>query len=89
MIGADWTGPPEFEEVMNKTDRLTHLLVSFSKITDNELEVNLIHTGWGNTEKWEQARLYFENAWIQVFKMLKSYLKDGNKVEPFIKFNIS
>lgn len=75
IIGADWTGPPEFENVMNTADPLTHLLVTFSPAADHEVEVDLIHTGWGSSLEWEKARLYFENAWTQVFKMLKSYLK--------------
>ncbi len=75
MIGADWTGPPEFEDPMNIADPLTHLLVIFTSVGLNEVEVDLIHTGWGRSEKWEKARMYFENAWSQVFKMLKSYLK--------------
>jgi len=75
IIASDWTGPPEFENPMNTTDPLTHLLVAFSKNSDDEVEVDLIHTGWGSSPKWEKARLYFENAWTQVFKMLKSYLK--------------
>lgn len=75
MIAADWTGPPEFEETMNKADPLTHLLVIFSQAESDVVEVSLIHTGWGSSPEWEKARLYFENAWTQVFKMLKSYLK--------------
>ena len=76
MIGADWTGPPEFEDVMNNIDPLTHLLVTFSSRENNEVEVDLIHTGWGSSPKWDKARLYFENAWSQVFKMLKNYMKN-------------
>lgn len=76
IIAADWTGPPEFEEVMNKVDSRTHLLVAFAPVEDNMVEVDLIHTGWGSSPEWEKARLYFENAWSQVFKMLKSYLKN-------------
>ena len=74
IIAADWTGPPEFEGVMNNIDPLTHLLVTFAPAGDM-VEVYLIHTGWGSTPDWEKARLYFENAWSQVFKMLKNYLK--------------
>ena len=75
MIAADWTGPPEFEKFMNSADPLTHLTVVFSPIGNDEVEVDLIHTGWGSSEEWEKARLYFENAWSKVFKMLKDYLK--------------
>jgi hypothetical protein len=78
MIGADWTGPLEFDDIMNKTDPFTHLLVTFSQTNDDKVEINLIHTGWGSNPEWERARLYFENAWIQVLKMLKNYLKKGN-----------
>ena len=78
IIAADWTGPPEFEKIMNTADPLTHLLVTFTKAEDKVVEVNLIHTGWGSSPEWEKARLYFENAWTNVFKMLKSYLKSKN-----------
>jgi uncharacterized protein YndB with AHSA1/START domain len=75
MFAADWTGPPKFEKLMNTSDTLTYLLVTFAPIDNNTVVVDLIHTGWGSTPEWEHARLYFEDAWKQVFKMLKSYLK--------------
>jgi len=78
IIAADWTGPPEFEIVMNTADPLTHLLVTFEKTENNEVVVDLIHTGWGSSPEWEKARLYFENAWEQVFKVLKKYVKSNS-----------
>ncbi len=61
-IMFDWKGPVQFKSFMNDTDPLTQVTVLFESL-EGATKVTLIHSGWRNTEKWNEARIYFENAW--------------------------
>ena len=74
ILAFEWKGPRQFSGFMNAADPLTHVVVSFIPTgTPNEPEtvIRLVHTGWRDTEKWEEARLWFEKAWNFSFAELK------------------
>ncbi len=58
---------------MNVADPLTHVIASFTQEikTPNKTTIHLFHTGWRNTPEWQEARDWFEKAWVNAFEVLK------------------
>jgi uncharacterized protein YndB with AHSA1/START domain len=74
FLSFNWKGPTKFEHIMNSTDPLTHVIVFFSP-NNNDSEkctIYLFHTGWRKEEHWQEARKYFEKAWINALHQLKT-----------------
>lgn len=66
FIAFEWKGPPQFKHFMNIAEPLTHVVVFFlpcNNTTPPCTDVHVIHSGWRNSEEWEKARQFFENAW--------------------------
>jgi len=76
-LNFEWKGPKQFKHFMNTADPLTNVTVIFIP-KNNKTDVVLIHTGWRNSEEWEQARQYFINAWNGAFDKLTKYVKSKN-----------
>ena len=77
-LSFDWKGPQQFESFMNFTDPLTHVIAFFTqeiKTTPNKTTIRLFHTGWRNTTEWQEARDWFEKAWVNAFEVLKEKIK--------------
>lgn len=78
LIAFEWKGPVEYRDLMNDVDPLTQVTVFFNEPEKSETEekcraeVHLIHTGWRNTDKWDECRKWFEKAWESAFKKLKT-----------------
>jgi uncharacterized protein YndB with AHSA1/START domain len=73
FISFEWKGPKQFKHFMNNTDPLTHVVVVFIPcVCDSNLytDVLLIHSGWKNSPEWDEARLFFENAWTRALSKL-------------------
>jgi uncharacterized protein YndB with AHSA1/START domain len=72
FLSFEWKGPVQFKPFMNNADPLTHVVVMFfANPRESTTDVRLIHTGWRDTSEWEQARLYFQEAWGSAFKHLQ------------------
>jgi uncharacterized protein YndB with AHSA1/START domain len=74
FIAFEWKGPTQFKHFMNNVVPLTHVLVFFIPCTEGSehgTEVHLIHTGWGKSDEWEQARTWFAKAWQAAFDRLQ------------------
>lgn len=71
LLCFTWKGPAQYADVMNTADPLTHVCVTFFQINENETEIHLVHSGWGESDKWEQALLWFERVWNQSFNFLE------------------
>lgn len=74
LLAFDWKGPVQFRDVMNNEGRLTHVAVFFTPADDaapQPTEVHLIHSGWGDTAEWEEARQWFQRAWSGAFENLR------------------
>jgi uncharacterized protein YndB with AHSA1/START domain len=81
FLSFDWRGPTMFEQTMNVADPLTHVVVFFIPYADGAergTEVHLVHSGWGAGDEWEQARVWFDNAWRIAFGALESLVNGGN-----------
>lgn len=74
FIAFDWKGPGQFNNSMNVADPLTHVVVFFTPVSNDATEVHLIHSGWGSTPEWEEARRWFVEAWGLAFGHLAKYV---------------
>lgn len=72
LLCFNWKGPVQYADVMNVAKPLTHVCITFFAEKENKTEIHLIHSGWGEGEKWEQARLWFEKVWKQSFLRLEN-----------------
>jgi uncharacterized protein YndB with AHSA1/START domain len=78
LLSFEWKGPKTFKDFMNTANPLTHVVVMFVGCVEGAgscTEVHLIHTGWHQGDNWEEARLYFEKAWVKVFENLKQLVE--------------
>ncbi len=74
LISFEWKGPKMYEYFMSDCDPLTHVSAFFlpgRNESGPSTEVHLIHSGWRDTPEWDDARKWFEKAWLQVFGKLK------------------
>lgn len=81
FLSFDWKGPTMFQQTMNVADPLTHVVVFFIPYSNGEesgTEAHLAHSGWGSGEEWEQARLWFDNAWRLAFGALERLVNGDN-----------
>lgn len=74
----EWKGPDQFQEIMNETERLTIVEVTFQADGTNGTRLHLSHTGWGDNAEWEEARNWHVRAWDDVLSSLKKWL-EGKK----------
>ncbi len=77
FLSFEWKGPKQFQHFMNDADPLTHVVVFFIPSIEGSTlstEVHLIHSGWGSSLEWEEARLWFERAWGDTFVELAKQL---------------
>jgi uncharacterized protein YndB with AHSA1/START domain len=75
ILAFDWKGPVQFKEFMNNADPLTHVTVSFSpceKTSEPCTTVHLLHSGWRNSQNWNEAKAWQERAWRGAFEELKA-----------------
>jgi uncharacterized protein YndB with AHSA1/START domain len=83
FLGFEWKGPPQFKHFMNTAVPLTHVIVFFMPCGDVESglcsEVYLIHSGWGDSAEWQEAKSYFDKAWLIALKNLKGKFITDNK----------
>jgi uncharacterized protein YndB with AHSA1/START domain len=81
LIAFEWKGPKQFKHFMNEADPLTHVVVFFLPCDDSGVspctEVHLIHSGWGDSAEWKEAKSYFNKAWFIALKNLKSRFSDN------------
>jgi uncharacterized protein YndB with AHSA1/START domain len=74
LLSFEWKGPKHYSHFMNVADPLTHVVISFypcEELSGQFTDVHLVHTGWGSSEDWEKARLWFDRAWKESFDRLK------------------
>jgi uncharacterized protein YndB with AHSA1/START domain len=74
FLNFEWKGPKQYKHFMNYVRPLTNVTLIFSAQGDIT-KVTLLHTGWRNTDDWEQARQYFIKAWEGAFNQLEQYIK--------------
>ncbi len=78
FIAFEWKGPPQFKHFMNVADPLTHVVVFFvarGNASTPKTDVHLIHSGWGSSDEWEEARQFFNMGWKQELKELSQLVQ--------------
>ncbi len=73
FICFEWKGPKQFKHFMNNIRPLTNVVVFFIPNTEGT-DVHLLHTGWRDTAKWEEARQWFDKAWSTAFARLQNHV---------------
>jgi uncharacterized protein YndB with AHSA1/START domain len=74
FIAFEWKGPTQFKDFMNNIVPLTHVVVFFIPYRESNeqgTEIHLIHSGWGESSEWEEARIWFDKAWQAAFDRLQ------------------
>ena len=75
MLSFTWNAPPLYPNVRGQ---LTHVIVRFDELGENETKVTLNHDGWGEGEEWEEVYDYFVVGWKDVvLPRLKSMFDEG------------
>lgn len=74
-LNFEWKGPMQFKHFMNNIRPLTNVTIIFKSI-NNKTHITLLHTGWRDTEYWEQARQYFNTALRMAFEQLIEYVNE-------------
>jgi uncharacterized protein YndB with AHSA1/START domain len=84
LLAFDWKGPEQFRHFMNVAQPLTHVAIFFLPVSATTTEAHLLHTGWGDTPAWDEARQWFERAWSGAFAALKNQVneQDSTKQTP-------
>ncbi|MBI2930496.1 MAG: SRPBCC domain-containing protein [Planctomycetes bacterium] len=73
LLVFEWKGPVHLSRVMNERRPLTTVSV-FVVPRAQGSEVHLVHTGWGETPPWEEAREWFVRAWDEALRRLQEYV---------------
>ena len=73
FLSFEWKSFEQFAEFMDDADPKTHCVVLFipSPVDDTATDVHLIHSGWRENEQWEEARLWYDEAWNRSFATLQ------------------
>lgn len=79
LISFDWKGPRSLDAIMNQSEPLTHVSVFLYPLTDNHVRVILQHSGFGSSQDWQPARMFFEKAWEMALKRLVEQLEEEQK----------
>lgn len=74
----EWKGNVTQKQLMNQIRPLTAVTVIFIRLEDHLTRVSLLHTGWRPGSKWEEARLYFVNAWRGALANLEQLINQKN-----------
>jgi uncharacterized protein YndB with AHSA1/START domain len=75
LLGFTWKGPSILADPMNRLDPLTHVTVAFVGDMEDQgrrTKVELIHSGWGSSPKFQSGYAYFERAWTSALKNLEA-----------------
>lgn len=79
LLAFQWKGPDPFAETMNTSEKLTIVEVTLESQSGGT-RVTLIHTGWGDSNEWSQARDWHVQAWEQMLESLKSSIESGEGI---------
>jgi len=80
FLTFEWKGPEMFQYIMNFCDPLTHIVVVFTPTSNDPKKtlVYLFHSGWRDDPDWQEARNYFEKAWLGALTGLKEKLSSNS-----------
>jgi hypothetical protein len=74
----EWRGPKQFKLFISEADPLTGVLVFFILCNGEVepcMEVYLVHSGWRSSREWEEARQWFDRAWVNALAEREKYVR--------------
>lgn len=74
MIQFTWKMPPYMPEI---NANMTVVQMWFIPQLDGETRVRLFHTGFGDTNAWDEARDYFGKTWPKVLRDYREFIRDS------------
>jgi uncharacterized protein YndB with AHSA1/START domain len=78
FLSFEWKGPKQFKHIMNEVRPLTNVVVFFIPC-QKYTEVHILHTGWRDTPEWEEARQWFDKAWVMSLSELQKYTDEQKR----------
>lgn len=75
FLSFEWKGPKQFKHFMNEAKPLTNVVIFFIS-SQQGTEVHFLHSGWGNTPEWEEARQWFDKTWKTTLTELRKYASE-------------
>ncbi|HWJ90210.1 MAG TPA: SRPBCC domain-containing protein [Flavisolibacter sp.] len=69
LLYIEWKGPADFMDLMNEPASMTRVTIRFQAV-DGKTRVSLIHSGWGDSPRWENAKKWHTMAWSMGLKRL-------------------
>lgn len=77
FVAFEWKSPKQFKALANSADPLTHVVVTFTP-SQHGTRVDLVHSGWRSSAKWQAAADWQYQAWQHAFTNLESGIRaDG------------
>ena len=76
LLCFEWKGPKQFKHFMNEVQPLTNVAVFFIPLKEGT-EIHLLHTGWRDSAEWEEAREWFDKAWMMALSELQNYARNS------------
>lgn len=76
LLCFEWKGPKQFKHFMNEVRPLTNVAVFFIPLKEGT-EIHLLHTGWRDSAEWEEAREWFDKAWMMSLSELQNYARNS------------
>jgi len=71
-LNVEWKGNKDHKRFMNNVQPLTNVTFIFSQKKESKTKVTILHTGWRDDDKWNEARKFFTNAWTVALKKLEA-----------------
>ena len=81
LLCFEWKGPKQFKHFMNEVRPLTNVAVFFTPVKEGT-EIHLLHTGWRDSAEWEEAREWFDKAWMMSLSELQNYAGNSENERP-------
>lgn len=71
LLGFNWKGPVPFADLMNVEPLPTSVNVELVQIDNSHTRIVLTHSGWGAGTRWDEARIWQQNAWSGALEQLE------------------
>ncbi|WP_427452057.1 SRPBCC family protein [Litorimonas sp. WD9-15] len=68
MLHVTWSMPPYMPKIR---PHLTSLQIEFQRVDDDTTKLRLFHTGFGDTDAWDEGIEYFDRIWPAVLNLYK------------------
>jgi uncharacterized protein YndB with AHSA1/START domain len=75
LLAFEWRGPVPYADLMNVEPFPTWVSISIEAKSLNETVVHFRHSGWGQGDRWNEAKTWQKNAWSGAFSALEAMTK--------------